>query len=217
VKINLVTLLISSAVGMATWWARHALISASSAHGRYYLTAILMISGILMVITLLRAIRMHRNRPMSVDNAVRKPSAQRRRDYRIRFGESPYPIFVQRSDDPHSVTEFTCPVYDISATGISLDCKGVYQQGDAVQGHIIFNSGRTAPINGIVVREEGQRCCLHLHCTIDPPLLMAEQRNRIVIDKASGPQPAVSKTLLDAAPDSLPSHAPKGICRLKRP
>ena len=99
---------------------------------------------------------------------------------------------------------------------MSLECTGIFAEGESVQGEIIFNSGRTAPVNGIVIREEAQRTCLRLHCTIGPPLLMAEQRELIVQTKASGPRPAVSETLLGDTVRSLPSHRPKGLCRLKR-
>lgn len=215
--INHITLLISSTVLMIALWVRQTLFTGLSAHERYYLTAILMISGILALITLFRSIRTYRSQPILSDNAERQPSERPRQHYRIQFDESSHPIFIQKKDDHRSVTTFTCPVCDISETGISLVCTGVYAHGQTVRGEIIFDSGRTTPINGIVIREDAERTCLRLHCAIDPPLLMAEQREQIVLQKAKGPQPAVSQTMLDTTAGSLPSHTPKGICRLKRP
>lgn len=216
-KTNFITLLISSAVLMAALWSRQTFFADSSAHGRYYVTAILMISGILTVIALFRLIRLQHNPMMSADSAGRENSNQHRQHFRIRFEAPPGPIFVQKTDDRQSAPEITCPVCDISETGISIGCTGVYANGQTVQGEVIFDSGRTTPVNGIVIREEADRTCLSLHCTIDPPLLMAEQREQILMEKANGPPPAVSKTVLDTTAGSLPSHSPKGICRLKRP
>ena len=216
-KINIITLLISSAVLIAAMWVRQTLFAEFSAHGRYYVTAILMISAILTVIALFRLIRHHRCRPMATEETDQETSNRHRQHYRIQFDESSCPIFIQKTDDRLPAAAFTCPVCDISETGISLGCTGVYAHGQTVQGEVIFESGRTAPVNGVVIREAAERTCLRLHCTIAPPLLMAEQREQIVMEKANGPRPAVSKTVLDTAGGSLPSHSPKGICRLKRP
>jgi hypothetical protein len=217
VKFNRITLIISSAILIAALWARQASYGGFTAHGRYYVTAILMISCIISMITLFRWFRLRRHRSMSADHADREASDRPRQHYRMQFDQSPYPFFVERTDDRHPVTTFTCPVRDISETGISLGCNGVYAHGQTVQGEIIFGSGRTAPVNGIVIREATDRTCLRLHCTIDPPLLMAEQREQIALEKGNSSHPAVSKTVLDTTVGSLPSHSPKGICRLKRP
>lgn len=213
--INHVTLFVSSTVLMIALWGRQSGLFESSVHQRYYLTAILMVSGILTLVTLLRLIRFYLRRPVVGEDTKRHPSQRPRQHYRMQFDESSYPIFMQKTDDRLPATAFSCPVDNISETGISLVCAGVYDLGQTVQGEIIFGSGRTAPINGIVIREDTQRTSLHLHCTIAPPLLMAEQREQIVVRKAKGPQPAVSQTMLDDTAGSLPSHAPKGICRLK--
>jgi prepilin signal peptidase PulO-like enzyme (type II secretory pathway) len=217
VKRNLITLFVSSTLFLAVLGARHSLVAGSTAHGRYYVTAILMISGIIALITLFRWFRLRRHRSTSAENADREASERPRQHYRIQFDQSPHPLFVERTDDRYSATAFTCPVRDISETGISLGCRGIYTHGQTIQGEIIFSSGRTAPVNGVVIREETDRTCLRLHCTIDPPLLMAEQRDQIALEKGNSPRPAVSRTVLDTAAGSLPSHSPKGICRLNRP
>ena len=217
VKLNLITLLISSIILMAAVWARQAIDVGDSTHGRYYVTAILMISSIIAAITGLRCLRLLHRRPMPAGDADEKAFERRRQHYRVQFDESSHPLFVQMTDGRHSVTQFTCPVHDVSETGISLRCKGVYVRGQTVQGEIIFVSGRTAPVNGVVMREESNRTCLRLHCTIDPPLLMAEQREQIAQEKGNRARPAVSRALLDSTAGSLPSHSPKGICRLKKP
>jgi hypothetical protein len=217
VKFNRITLIISSAILIAALCARQASVVSFSAHGRYYVTAVLMISSIISMITLFRWFRLRRQRSMSANDAERDAFDRPRQHYRMQFDQSPYLLFVERTDDRHQVAAFTCPVRDISETGISLGCKGAYAHGHSVQGEIIFGSGRTAPVNGVVIREETDRTCLRLHCTIDPPLLMAEQREQIALEKGNCPRPAVSKTVLDATVGSLPSHSPKGICRLKRP
>ena len=216
VKFNLITLLISSIILMAAVWAQQAFTFDGSPHGRYYLTAILIISCIMTVITLFRWLRFRHHRPISAEDADQETPERHRQHYRVQFGESSHPLFVQRTDDRPGVTQFTCPVRDISETGISLVCTGIYTNGQTVQGEIIFGSGRTAPVNGMVIREETDLTCLRLHCTIDPPLLMAEQREQIASEKGNRPRPAVSNTLLDTTTGSLPSHSPKGICRLKR-
>jgi hypothetical protein len=217
VKENQITLATSAAVFVAALWVRQTFFTDASAHGRYYVSAVLGISGVLTVIFLCRLILAQRMRSSSDPTAGEKPSRRDRLHYRIRFDRPPQPVFVQKTDDRQPGPAFTCPVLDISETGISLACTGVYTLGQTVQGELIFCSGRTAPINGIVIREEKDRSALNLHCAIDPPLLMAEQREQIVLQKAAGPQPAVSRTLLEKDSGSLPSHSPKGICRLKRP
>ena len=216
-KFNLITLFVSSTIFVAALGARQTWVVGSSVHGRYYVTAILMISCIISMITLFRWFRLRRHRSATADNVDREASERPRQHYRMQFDQSTHPLFVERTDDRHPVTAFTCPVRDISETGISLGCKGVYTHGQTIHGEIIFSSGRTAPVNGVVIREETDRTCLRLHCTIDPPLLMAEQRDQIVLEKGNRPRPAVSKTVLDTTAGSLPSHSPKGICRLKRP
>lgn len=216
-KFNHIALIISSVTFMAAWWTRQILVVGLSAHGRYYSTAILTISGIISMIALFRWFRLHRHRSMSTGHADREPSERPRQHYRMQFDQPPHPLFIEKTDNRHPVAAFSCPVGDISETGISLGCRGVYTHGQTVQGEIIFCSGRTAPINGVVIREETDRTCLRLHCTIDPPLLMAEQRERIAKEKGNRPRPAVSKTVLDTTTGSLPSHSPKGICRLKQP
>ena len=215
-KVNLITLLISSVTLLAAVWVRRTFLVGASMHGRYYVAAILMISSMLIVITLFRWLRHRRQRSMPADVADREASDRHRNHYRLQFDESPHPIFVQRTDDRHPATAFTCQVRDISETGISLGCKGVYAIGQTIQGEVIFASGRTAPVNGVVLREETDYTCLRLHCTIDPSLMMAEQREQIARKRGNSPRPAVSKTVLDKTIGSLPSHSPKGICRLKR-
>ncbi len=215
-KANRKTLIFSLAVFMGALWAWQTIYPDTSAYGRYYIMAILMISGTLALVTLFRMIRPQCNRSISPETFGQKASQQARKHYRIRFDRLPHPFFVQKTDDRQPCPSFTCPIRDISENGISLSCTGVFANGQPVQGEIIFNSGRTAPVNGVVIREETDRTCLRLHCSIDPPLLMAEQREQISIEKASGPRPAVSKSVLNKTGGSLPSHAPKGICRIKR-
>jgi hypothetical protein len=215
VKLNRISLFISSIALLAALWARQALVFGAWTHGRYYVTAILTISGTVMVITMFRWLRFRRPQPIPIGDADQEVSNRQRQHYRMQFDDSPRPLFVQKTDEHHRVTAFTCPVHDVSETGISLDCKSVYTIGQTVQGEIIFVSGRTAPVNGVVIREEADRTCLHLHCTIDPPVLMAEQREQIALEKGNRARPAVSKSILDTTVGSLPSHSPKGICRLK--
>lgn len=212
---NQIALLISSTVFTIALYAWQTGFAELSVHGRYYVTAVLMISGMLALITLFRLMVPFRRRPQPGGNAGRQPPDRPRQHYRIQFNASSFPRFNQKRSDHLPSAAFSCPVCDISETGIGLVCRGIYAIGQTVQGEIIFESGRTAPINGTVIREDAGRTGLRLHCMIDPPLLMAEQREQIVMQKAKGPQPAVSKTMLDNTAESLPSHTPKGICRLK--
>ncbi len=216
-KFNLITLVGCSAVFLAALGARQTLFAGVSAHNRYYVTAILAISGILMVITLFRFIRPSRQRLISGKAHGEKNSDGPRQHYRMQFDHPPHPLFVQKISARQPGPGFTCTVRDVSETGIGLGCTGVYAHGETVQGEIIFDSGRTAPINGVVVRETPDQTSLRLHCTIDPPLLMAEQREQIRQEKDAGPRPAVSRTVLEKSAGGLPSHSPKGVCRIKRP
>ena len=213
---NLITMAIAATVFIATLWGRRLWAGAETAHGRYYSLALLMISLIVTLITVFRFIQQLINQPVQTTSAQSQTVDRPRQHYRIHFEHSPRPRYVQKSEGSEPVAEFACPVWDVSETGMSLACTGIFAEGESVQGEIIFHSGRTAPVNGIVIREEAQRTCLRLHCTIDPSLLMAEQRELIVQTKASGPRPAVSETLLGDTVRSLPSHRPKGLCRLKR-
>lgn len=216
-KFNLITLVGSTVIFLAARWAQQTLITGSSVHGRYYVTTLLLVSGILMVITLFRLIRPSSKRLNAEKFSGEKTSDQPRQHYRMQFAHQPHPLFVEQINDRQAGPAFTCAVRNISETGIGLDCAGVYSQGQTVQGEIIFASGRMAPINGVVVRETPDLTSLHLHCTLDPPLLMAEQREQIIQKKAAGPRPAVSRTVLEKRTDGLPSHSPKGVCRIKRP
>jgi hypothetical protein len=215
-KSNLITMAIAVAVLMVALWARRLWAGAETAHGRYYLMALVAISSIVALITILRLIRQLIKQPARPPRDPGQSADRPRQHYRIQFEHPPRPRYVQKSDGPEPVAEFTCPVRDVSETGMSLDCAGIFAKGETVQGEIIFSSGRTAPVNGIVIREDAQRTCLRLHCTIDPTLLMAEQREQIIQTKDSGPQPAVSDSVLGDAVRPLPSHRPKGLCRLKR-
>ena len=190
---------------------------ATLAHYRYYTVSGILIGSILAVIALLRMVHARR-KPVSMPATEHgKTIDNRRSEYRLVFDAPPRPAFLQKSDGPDSVPIFTCPVWDVSETAISLDCSGVYVSGQTIQGEIIFDSGCTAPINGVVRRTNGKRTVLQLHCSIDPTLIMAEQRERIASKKDTGPKPAVGVTYDDEVGRSLPSHQPKGSCRLKRP
>lgn len=214
-KNDLITLLTSSVVFVAMLWARRAMIDEHAAYTRYYVAAGLMISGILSLIIVLRLCWHLFKRPPSADPISRERPEHPRAHYRLTFDRSESrPRFVQAADGRQPAGAFTCPVLDISETGIALDCTGVYTPGQTVHGEIIFASFRTAVVNGTVVREETDRTSLQLHCTIAPPLLMAEQREQIV-NKKGAARPAVSKSLLENPSNSLPSHRPKGICRIK--
>ncbi len=216
-KNNLIALLASATVFMATLWARQTWSLDASAHGRYYMTAVLTISAAVTLITALRLIGLYRTQSINAVTTGGHPPVRPRQHYRLQFDRSPRPRFVQKADVHQPAAAFSCAVCDVSETGISLDCTGVFAEGQAVCGDLIFCSGRTAPVNGTVVRNEAHRTCLRLHCTIDPPLLMAEQREQIVSDKGNDPRPVVSDSLLNTTARSLPSHSPKGICRIKRP
>lgn len=214
-KSNLTTLALSLAVLVTTLLSSPALLANPSAYTRYYITAAITISGMLTAITVLRLLMMVTRRPPSPRPPSKTSPDQRRAYYRLTFGQSPEPLFVQTDDEdlPAGSAAFTCPVKDISETGLSLRCTDVYATGQTVSGKIIFTSGRTAPVNGRVIQEEADRTRLELHCTIDPSLLMAEQRELIESTKNTGPRPAVSRSALEDPDASLPSHRPKGICR----
>jgi len=214
-KSTLITLLVSTSVLLATLYACLFWPATLSAYGRYYVASILAISATVCVITAVRLIRGGKQVQTASKTTDRDPSAQRRQYYRLQYDESPWPRFIQKTTDLPDAAAFTCPVRDVSETGIGLVCTGVYSQGQTVLGEIHFPSGRTAPVNGVVIRDDAQLTSLQLHCGIDPPLLMDEQREKIVREKDKGPRPVVSEALLDTTPRSLPSLTAKGICRLK--
>lgn len=214
---NLITLLISSLVVAAACIFRMLNPEEPAfTPARYYTWAAILTGSILMVISLIRLVTGKASRPVESERHGSDLIDERRDAYRLIFDGPPRPVFLQKFDGPQSVPVFTCPVWDVSETGISLDCSGVYSNGQTVQGEIIFDSGRTVPVNGVVTRSSGNRTALRLHCTIDPPLLMAEQRERITMEKEIGPIPPVDRTGIDPSRTSLPSHQPKGVCRLKR-
>lgn len=214
-KSTFITLTISMAVFLATLCARRFWPEGLSAHGRYYVASILTISAL---VGLIAAVRLRQGTKQGQASSIKTDSdssAQQRQHYRLQYDNSPCPRFIEKSTDLPAAAAFTCPVHDVSETGLSLVCTALYAEGQTVLGEIHFPSGRTAPINGVVLRDDGQHTSLQLHCGIDPPLLMDEQREKIVREKAQGPQPVVSEALLDATPRSLPSQRVKGICRLK--
>jgi hypothetical protein len=214
-KTNLITLAISLATLVVTLFSAQGLLANPSAYTRYYITAVIGISGTLASICALRLLMMTIHRPTLSSRMVVTYPDQRRADYRLTFDQPPHPLFVE-SDAAHLPSDaYTCAVKDISQTGLSLLCTGVYATGQTVHGEVIFASGRTAQINGCVVREESGQTCLTLHCSIEPSVFMAEQRERIESEKSLGPRPAVSKGALEKPSTSLPSYRPKGICRIK--
>lgn len=213
---NLITLLISLSVFLATLCARRLFWPAGlSAYGRYYVASILTISAMICVIAAVRLIQAAKQGQTSSTRTDRGSSAQRRQHYRLQYEHSPRPRFIQKSSDLPTAAAFTCPVRDVSETGLNLVCTGVYAEGQTVLGEIHFPSGRTAPVNGVALGDDAQHTRIQLHCGIDPPLLMVEQREKIVREKAQGPQPVVSEALLGTTPRSLPSLTIKGICRMK--
>lgn len=216
-KTNTITLMISLVILLGALRVLRVFDAGAYAHGRYYATAVLMICAILIFIALMRLIGFAGSRSMAPRQAGRYISNHPRQHYRLRFDEAPPPQFIQISDDCQSAAAFTCPVCDVSETGVGLVCTGVYRKGQVVKGELIFDSGRTVEVDGIVVREATDRTALRLRHNLDPALLMAEQRERIVKKKANGPQPAVNKPALGSTTGTLPSHSIKGICRLKRP
>ena len=213
---NRITLICSIFLFSFTLWAKLILPDTLSAHDRYYLTAILTISGLLIVITFFRMIR-----PSATMSGIKKMGistgdTQKRSFYRIRFEPDEQPLFVQRRDSSKMESDITFPVGNISETGIGLVCSDVYPIGETVMGEVIFQDGATAAVNGVVIRQSVDLTVLRLHCTIDPFLLMKVQREQIEKRKKIGPRPAVDQTLLDQSGNSLPSHTPKGVCRMKR-
>lgn len=113
-------------------------------------------------------------------------------------------------------SDTTFPVSDISETGIGLASCDAYHIGQTVVGEVIFKDGATASVNGIVTRQSKDLVALYLHCAIEPSLLIKVQRDQIERKKKMGARPAVDPTIVDQKGQSLPSHTPKGVCRMKR-
>lgn len=216
-KNNLTMLLISVGVFAATWWQRPVWLNENSAYGRYYVAVLLAISSLTAVTAMVQLIRGLIPRPAPVENTGAPRTALPRQHYRLQFPAPPRPRFVQRTTKHPSASTFVCEVVDVSESGVSLDCEGVYAQGQAVSGEIVFPSGRTASVDGFVIRRAHRRTCLNFHAPIDASLLMDEQRERIVADKGGGPHPPAIRPFPDNRLGDLPSHTTKGIYRLKRP
>ncbi len=214
-KSNLLTMFISMAILVITILSSRSLLADPTPYTRYYISSAITISGLVIVITLLRLFLMLKRRPSSPPKSSTDSSVQRRENYRLSWERHTSPLFVQAIDENSPAEAFTCPVADLSETGLGLRCSGVYATGQSVHGEIIFTSGRSALVNGRVIREEPDLTSLTLHCTIDPSIFMAEQRELVDSQKNTGPRPAVSQSVLEATQTSLPSHRPKGICRLK--
>jgi hypothetical protein len=216
VNTNKVAFIVSCLIFIMAIWLRWSLYTDVSAHGRYYFAAIIGISGFTAVITLLRLIKGQRCDTERVTPEVQQKDQKPRRNYRISFERSTGPVFVQKTDDSGIAPAFTCKTIDVSETGVGLDCTGVFEEGETVLGEIIFRSGKTAPVNGKVIRENSTGTFIRLHCTIAPSLIMAEQRSQIQNKKAMGPFPTAGGSLMDSGDKVLPSHRPKGLCRLKK-
>ena len=213
-RTNLITLIVSLAILAVSLVFSKGALANPSPYAQYYRLTAIAISGLVAAISVLRLLMMARRRKPSSPKIFPHPD-QRRESYRLDFDPSAAPLFVETQLAPLSSDALTCPVKDISETGLSLLCTGVYATGQTVHGEVIFASGRTVQINGRVIREESDQTCLMLHCSIDPSVFMAEQRKRIESQKHIGPRPAVSPGALEEPSTSLPSHRPKGICRKK--
>jgi hypothetical protein len=213
---NWVALIISTLIFIVAIWLRWTMFIDVSFHGRYYFAAIIGISGFTAVITFLRLIKGRCLDTAQLPPVIHKKKQQPRRNYRVVFDRSNGPVFIQRTDDSGLAPAITCRAIDVSETGLGLDCTGVYQKGQTIMGEIIFKNGNTAPINGEVLRENSKGTFIRLHCTISPSLIMEAQRSQIQSEKAMGPFPAIGESLLDFGNKELPSHRPKGLCRLKK-
>lgn len=214
---NKIAFLISLLIFMTALLARWYVFADASPHGRYYIASIVGISGWMAVITLLRLLQKRKDDAVPGRSANDKKVRQRRENYRIPFDRSNRATFIERSENQRLAPTFTCAVINVSESGVGLDCTGVYRKGQTVLGEIIFDSGKTAPINGAVIREESGGTFISLHRTISASLLMEEQREQIQSRKAKGPLPKVETTALDGGGKTLPSHRSKGVCRVKRP
>ena len=215
-KTILITLAVSLATLVGTLVLSKGALSDLSPYTRYYVTAAIAISGSVAVVGIMKLLMMAKRRtPSSTRMGNTTHRDQRRESYRIGFDPSAPALFVEAKGEPLSLDAFSCPVKDLSETGLSLFCTGVYATGQTVHGEVIFYSGRTVQIHGSVIREEMDQTCLTLHCTIDPSIFMTEQRERIELEKSIGPRPAVSQGALEESSTTLPSHRPKGICRKK--
>lgn len=214
-KSNLIIMVISAVTWVTSLWFLANGLSGASGHTRYYVWAVFMISGILILVTSMRQLLRFLRPPASSPKHERQASAGDRQHFRLSFDGDTGTFFVQKSDaDPPAVI-FTCPVKNVSETGLGLACRGVFELGETVRGEILFSSGRTAPINGVVVRVDEELTGLLLHCSIEPTLLMAEQRAQILSEKGDDGRPPGRTSTVEVSSGSLPSHRPKGICRLK--
>ena len=214
-KTILITLTLSLASLVGILVLSKGTLSDLSPYTRYYVTAAIAISGAVAAISMFKLLMMANRGKSSSAHMVNPHRGQRRESYRIGFDPIAPALFVEAKGKPLSLAAFSCAVKDLSETGLSLFCTGVYATGQTVHGEVIFPSGRTVQIHGSVVREELDQTCLTLHCTIDPSIFMAEQRERIESEKSIGPRPAVSQGALEESSTTLPSHRPKGICRKK--
>lgn len=214
-KTILITLAVSLATLVGTLVFSKVVFTDLSPYTRYYVTATIAISGAVAAISMFKLLMMTKRRKPSSPSMVSTHRDQRRASYRLGFDLSTPALFVDARGKPLSSVAFSCPVKNLSETGLSLLCTGVYATGQTVHGEVIFSSGRTVQIHGSVIREELDQTCLRLHCTIDPSIFMAEQRERIESEKSIGPRPAVSQGALEESSTILPSHRPKGICRKK--
>jgi hypothetical protein len=215
VNTNGVVFIFSTLIFLVALWFRWTLFADVSSHGRYYFASIIGISGFTSVITLLRFIKERHPAAEQSTPASHEKAAQKRRNYRVSFDRSNRPVFVQKADASGIDPAFTCKVIDISETGLGLDCTGVYEKGQTILGDVILENGKTAPINGEVLRENSNGTFIRLHCTIPPSLVMEAQRSQIQSEKEMGPLPAAVGSPVGTPNSSLPSHRPKGLCRLK--
>lgn len=215
-KTNLITMAFSSLLLGIVILSSRRLLSDGSAHTRYYITAAALISAALLTVTIVRFLLIVFHRPSALNNETARKNVQRREYFRLTYDNPPQPLFVQTDGESPPDQLFTCHVRDLSEIGLALCCSGVYDTGQTVIGEVIFSSGRKAQINGEVIRQDSNITSLALHCSIEPTVFMAEQRDMISEKKNVGPKPAVSQSLFDKPSASLPSYSPKGVCLKKK-
>lgn len=183
-RIRILVIAISALLLVVAVWAQQVLISQPSREARYYLTALALAAGMVMVAVTIDTIFARRKKQTAHRPAADRDSGgeNRRRAYRILYPSSQRPFLKIRQRNFNVVREHHLPVVDISELGIRFLNEEFVDLRRKVSGELCFPNGGTIQFKGEIVRRHKEEMGLSLSSPIPYDRIMEEQRRVLAGD-----------------------------------